>query len=55
MVSTSYGTLYRKKKDYEESINKIVSTLEACGNEVSACKEDVICKIFECFFRRENV
>ena len=38
-----------------ESINKIVSTLEACGNEVSACKEDVICKIFECFFRRENV
>ena len=47
--------IFKKKKDYEESINKIVSTLEACGNEVSACKEDVICKIFECFFRRENV
>lgn len=46
---------FKKKNGYEESVNKIFSTLDACGNEVIKCSNDDICKIFECFFRREKI
>lgn len=50
-----FFVVFKKKNDYEESVSKIISTLEACGNEVTMCSEDTIYKIFECFFQNQNI
>lgn len=54
-VTKRFFIIIKVDKNVEENVNKIISGLGSCGNEVIVCNENTIKEIFKNYFCKESI